>query len=327
MEFPNGSSALGWKRKYASEPTSPRRQLASRSGAEHPSYCSCECKCSPTTPALVESCFNYLNSAVPRRVMFYNRGDWVEFPHSVVRILVDGFMEEKSSIRFSIGYEPFLLDFLSMVVINLRTRKQRSVAWIDVREKCFFPTIFGHEDDGSSDWDFERSGNGSVQREVGRWGVSSSEVIKHVTGESSAPSPHPSPTEADVLHLKLETLQRGSKGFLSVQNQFLSGMGPFARPSNILFISRYLPKDSNGQKRKELFERQIKLTEEERGNANVNYAWFGAKRIDTVGALIHGFGSLGKPTKGILGTGLYLTPEGRSFARYLIYLLPPFFSA
>lgn len=314
MEFPNGSSALGSKRKFAAEPVSPRGQLASCTGAEYPSYCSYKCKCSPTAPALVESCFNYLNSGVPRRVMFYNLGDWVEFPYSVVKILIDGFMKEKSSIRFSIGYEPLLLDFLSMVVINLRTRKQRSVAWIDESEKCFFPTIFGHDDDGSSEWDFESLGNRSVQTEVERGCVSPPEVIKHVIGERAAPSPRPPPTASDALRQKLETLQRGSEGFLSVQNQFLSGMGPFARPGSIFFIHRYLPKDNSGQKRKEIFERLIKHTKEVRGNANVNYAWFGAKKIDTVGALIHGFGSFGKPTEGVLGTGLYLTPEGRSFA-------------
>ena len=56
--------------------------------------------------------------------MFYNLGDWHDFPDPVVKILIDGFRNEKSSIRFSVGDEPLLLDFLSMVVINLRTRKQ-----------------------------------------------------------------------------------------------------------------------------------------------------------------------------------------------------------
>ncbi|ONK61333.1 uncharacterized protein A4U43_C08F28780 [Asparagus officinalis] len=268
-----------------------------------------KCSCTPTVPSLVDSCFNYLNSGVPHRIMFYNQGTWLDFPNSVAKVLIDAFKNEKSSIKFSIGDEALLFDFLSMFVINLRTRKKRSVAWIDENNKCFFPTIFGHDDDGSKEWDFENTGNMPVRNEDARLDRSPPEVIKHVILSPERPV-----NIADALRLKLETLQMGTEGYISIQNRFLSGMGPLAQPGNIKFIHRYVPKDSNGQKRKETFERAMKLIEEERGDANVQYAWFGAKKLEMVRALIHGFGSFGRTTEGVFGTGLYLIPEGRTFS-------------
>lgn len=310
MESPNVTGVLGLKRKFPS-PDSLREHKTSFG---YPSVFNDKYSCMHKVPSLVESCFNYLNSGVPYRVMFYNHGDWHDFPDSVTKILADGFKNEKSSSRFSIGEEPLLLDFLSMTVINLRTRKQRSIAWIDEHQKCFFPSIFSHSKDSTSEWDFENLINKSVQTEVARVDISPSEVTKHVVPETAATNPERPPSTVSTLRRTLDPLAKGTESFLSVQKQFLSGMGPFARPDNIRCIHQHVPKDSKGQKRKETFERLIKLTEEEHGNANVKYAWFGASKLETVGVLVHGFGCFGRPTEGVLGTGLYLMPEGRAFA-------------
>lgn len=241
--------------------------------------------------------------------MYYYHGAWINFPHSILQNLINGFRNEKSSIKISIGNKPLLFDYLSMVVINLRTRTTLPIAWIDEAEQCYFPTNFNYDDDeNSNDWNFMSSEKSSLHS------LSPYEEIKHIVGEITTPSPQKPCNASNILRMKLETLQRGSESFTSVQNQFLSGMSPFAKPDNIVYIHKYVAKDNTSRVREETFERLINLTREQRGDANVRFAWFGAKKMDIVGTLIHGFGNYAKPTNGNLGNGLYLYPEGRSFA-------------
>lgn len=319
MVSPNNPSDSGSKRKLATEAGGLIVRKAARVGSGNvPSFqgdARC-CLSGFTRPSLSESCFNYLNSGVPHRIMIYNQGCWQNFQTSVTHTLVNAFKDDKASVRFNIGNESFLFDFLSMAVVNLRTRKQKSIAWIDEADKCFFPTVFGHEDDDCDEWDIGTMDNQLQVAEVGRPLVSQPEVVKHVIEESGATSIDRPPTIVETLFTNLDNLARGSRSFLFARDLFLSGMGPFASPHNIVAIHRYVPKDATGKNRLKSFETQIRVTAEERGDANVRYGWFGAGKSDLAGVLFHGFAMMcGKATKeGPSGTALYLTQESRSFA-------------
>lgn len=319
MASPIGPCGSALKRKPA-ESSGSRDGKTPRVGVEQgPSSCSsvCGCHCCHVQPNLAETCFNYLNSGLPCRIMFYNQGDWSDFPEPVKQSLIEGFKDDKSCVMVMVNGQSLLVDFVSMVLVNLRTRKQCSVAWIDDSDKCFFPSLFFDDVAG----EFPKFGSGIMNRSFQRPALARAlcppaEVVKHVVMENAASVSQP--LTAETLHSKIENVEKDSESFLFVQNLFLTGMGPFAMPQNILQIHRYAPKDLPSQIRREAFERQIQSTRALRGDANVRFGWFGSKKIDIAGILVCGFGMVGKPTEGVLGTGVYLTPDNRAFARCLV---------
>lgn len=219
-----------------------------------------------------------------------------------MQTLVEGFRKDKSGNVIKLDGQELLIDFLSMTLINLRTKKLRSVAWIDENNKCFFPSFFVDE---------EAEGSNKLERVVG----SPPEVVKQVVMETGV-SVSKRVSTAEILRTKIMLVEKDSESFLFVQKLFLSGMGQFAMSNNILNIHRYSPSDNAGQNRLAAFERQVRLKSRERGDANVRYGWLGSTKQDIAEILIHGFGLGTKPT----GEGVYLTPENRAFARFLILL-------
>jgi hypothetical protein len=326
MAPPKESNSQCLKRKLVDDCLSKdckSRRIKSENG---PSLDSSAKRCNRccTQPNLANDCVNFLKSGVPNRIMYYKQGTWHNFPEQIMKSLIEEFKDSKSSVVAVMDDEPLLVDFLSMTLVNLKTRKQRSVAWFDDTGKCFFPYLFFDEDSnellkgdsGSAD----NTPHGIMLYKVAN---SPPEVVKQVVLESSSPAPQ-KPCTADILRKKITPVERGSEGFLFVQNLFLSGMGSFASPSNILHVHRYSPNDITAQCRLEAFERQMKSTKEERGDANVRYGWLGSRKNDIVKILINGLGTTAKPAeKACLSAGVYLSPENRAFTRcaFLIQLL------
>uniref|UniRef100_A0A0E0KWM4 Poly [ADP-ribose] polymerase n=1 Tax=Oryza punctata TaxID=4537 RepID=A0A0E0KWM4_ORYPU len=316
MASPQESNSLCLKRKLVDDCLSKdckSRRIKTEKGPSSDSSAK-RCKCCCTRPNLASDCVNYLKSGVPSRVMFYKQGSWHNFPEQIMKSLIEEFRSNKSSVVAVMDDEPVLVDFLSMTLVNLKSRKQRSVAWFDDTGKCFYPSLFFDEEAdevakiGS---DFEGAAQGIMLDKVAN---SPPEVVKQVVLESSPPVPQ-KPATADILRKKITSVERGSEGFLFAQDLFLSGMGPFATPNNILHIHRYSPNDITAQCRLQAFEKQMMSTKEERGDANVRYGWLGSRKNDIVRILINGFGSNGKPAeKAGLSAGVYLSPEDRAFS-------------
>jgi hypothetical protein len=63
-----------------------------------------------------------------------------------MKSLIEEFSGNKSSVVSVMDDEPLLIDFLSMTMVNLKSRKQRSVAWVDDTGKCFSPSLFLDEE-------------------------------------------------------------------------------------------------------------------------------------------------------------------------------------
>jgi len=233
-----------------------------------------------------------------------------------MKSVIEEFRGNKSSVVSVMDDEPILVDFLSMTLVNLKTRKQRSVAWFDDTGKRFFPSLFFDEE--SDEMAKGDSGNVDSTAQgimLDKAANSPPEVVKQVVLESSPPVPQ-KPSTVDVLRKKITSVERGTDSFLYVQDLFLSGMGPFATPSNILHIHRYSPNDITAQCRFEAFERQMKLTKEARGDANVRYGWLGSRKNDIVRILINGLGTTTNPVEDSgLSAGVYLSPENRAFTR------------
>uniref|UniRef100_A0A0E0DJZ8 Uncharacterized protein n=1 Tax=Oryza meridionalis TaxID=40149 RepID=A0A0E0DJZ8_9ORYZ len=316
MASPQESNSLCLKRKLVDDCLSKEcksRRIKTEKGPSSDSSAK-RCKCCCTRPNLASDCVNYLKSGVPSRVMFYKQGSWHNFPEQIMKSLIEEFRSNKSSVVAVMDDEPVLVDFLSMTLVNLKSRKQRSVAWFDDTGKCFYPSLFFDEEAdevAKVGGDFEGATQGIMLDKVAN---SPPEVVKQVVLESSPPVPQ-KPATADILRKKIASVERGSEGFLFAQDLFLSGMGPFATPNNILHIHRYSPNDITAQCRLQAFEKQMMSTKEERGDANVRYGWLGSRKNDIVRILINGFGSNGKPAeKAGLSAGVYLSPENRAFS-------------
>ncbi|CAM0145880.1 unnamed protein product [Urochloa decumbens] len=311
MASPRESSSL-CKRKLVEDCLSKEcksRRIKAENGPSFDSSAT-RCNCCCVRPNLANDCVNFLKSGVPNRFMYYKQGSWHNFPEQIMKFLIEEFSSNKSSVVSVLDDDPILIDFLSMTMVNLKSRKQRSVAWIDNTSKCFCPSLFFDEEIG----DMVKGGAPNVQGTA--QGImldkavnSPPEVVKQVVVESSQ-----KPSDADILRRKIISVERGSNDFQFVQDLFLSGMGPFAAPNNLLHVYRYSPNDITAQCRLQAFERQIVAMKEKRGDANVRYGWLGSRKNDIVRILINGLGTTGKPAeKSDLSAGVYLSPENRTF--------------
>ncbi|CAN6310836.1 unnamed protein product [Urochloa humidicola] len=316
MASPQESNSICLKRKLVDDCLSKdckSRRVKSENGPSFESSAK-RCNCCCTRPNLANDCVNFLKSGAPSRIMYYKQGSWHNFPEQIMKSLIEEFRGNKSSVVSVMDDEPILVDFLSMTLVNLKTRKQRSVAWFDDTGKRFFPSLFFDEE--SDEMTKGDSGNVDSTAQgimVDKAANSPPEVVKQVVLESNPPIPE-KPSTVDVLRKKITSVERGSESFLFVQDLFLSGMGPFATPSNILHIHRYSPNDITAQCRFEAFERQMKSTKEARGDANVRYGWLGSRKNDIIRILINGLGTTANPVeKAGLSAGVYLSPENRAF--------------
>jgi hypothetical protein len=260
-----------------------------------------QCCClMPMQPTLAESCLSYLTSGSPARVMFYSQNQWCTFPETALRVLIKGFKEDKSStIVFSDG-ETILVDFLSMTAVNLKTKKHRSIAWIDEAGKCFFPPLFI---DQESSKELHEAPPGRAEKFV-QWALHESQS--------------PELSAADMLRKNITPVEKGTQIFLSVQNLFLSGMGPFSAPDIILHIYRYHPDGSDSVANSRLvdFERRMGVEISGKG-VDMTSGWFGCGKREMARVLIYGFSMSVKPNEGSSCTDLCVMSEDRSFAWYV----------
>jgi len=64
--------------------------------------------------------------------MYYKKGSWLNFPEQIMKSHIHEFKGNKSSVVSVMDDEPILVDFLSMTLVNLKTRNQLCVAFLRV---------------------------------------------------------------------------------------------------------------------------------------------------------------------------------------------------
>ncbi|GAB2228311.1 hypothetical protein Drorol1_Dr00010144 [Drosera rotundifolia] len=97
---------------------------------------------------------NFKRSAAPKRVLYREDRSWKELSEKVVGELAKSAFQARKSpvVEISVDGNEYLVDFYRMLMIDLSDGAERSVAWIDVNGKCFFPKLFVDDgDDGSDD--------------------------------------------------------------------------------------------------------------------------------------------------------------------------------
>ncbi|KAF3773422.1 putative inactive poly ADP-ribose polymerase [Nymphaea thermarum] len=91
---------------------------------------------------------NYANfRRLPKRIMFFSKGEWCDFPAHLRETLVDAFGSNRSAVEVALDAQTCLVDFLHMLLIDLSSGLQQSVAWIDESDGCFFLKFFFDDND------------------------------------------------------------------------------------------------------------------------------------------------------------------------------------
>eukprot|EP00252_Welwitschia_mirabilis_P003594 TRINITY_DN13651_c0_g1_i10.p1 TRINITY_DN13651_c0_g1~~TRINITY_DN13651_c0_g1_i10.p1 ORF type:complete len:683 (+),score=89.98 TRINITY_DN13651_c0_g1_i10:218-2266(+) len=103
----------------------------------------------------VQNYRNFAKSALPRRLMYFSNGAWKDYPLEVAEVMKRAFARGMSTTEIKLNGMVHLIDFLRMLQIDLRFGIQRSIAWIDVNGKCFFPKLILEEDKDDSNQDGE----------------------------------------------------------------------------------------------------------------------------------------------------------------------------
>ncbi|KAF5207763.1 Inactive poly [ADP-ribose] polymerase RCD1 [Thalictrum thalictroides] len=88
---------------------------------------------------LLKNYSNFMKSGLPQRVLFYENGEWTDFPEGLIGLVKDDFRMKKVAIKVDFRGSPSLLDFLRMILVDLKTGLQQPIAWIDEVGICFFP--------------------------------------------------------------------------------------------------------------------------------------------------------------------------------------------
>ncbi|KAM1877995.1 hypothetical protein FF1_040018 [Malus domestica] len=97
--------------------------------------------------SLLVSYSNFSRSGVPQRLMFYQSGEWTDFPQDLVDLVRKDLQVKKETVNIKSHGQHYVLDFLHMFRLDLKTGLQQPIAWIDEAGSCFFPEIYAEDDD------------------------------------------------------------------------------------------------------------------------------------------------------------------------------------
>ncbi|XP_057478596.1 inactive poly [ADP-ribose] polymerase RCD1-like isoform X3 [Actinidia eriantha] len=300
-------------------------------------------KCSPCASQFKRSLLgyysNFMRSGVPKRLMFYQDGEWSDFPQDLVGLIKKDLEMKKAAIEVEQNGQPFLLDLLHMMKLELRTGLGQPIAWIDEEGKCFFPEIFTDDDDDCGHHGFDKDKQHRFSEPYGYQDIrlqleievndgSDCSTFKEHSGESTTPvkkiqvDMKPADVEVEdacvrAFDPKVDAVVRGNQhkketytddmhGEMdsdSVRKIFLMGMGSLGGGC-IVDLYR-----GSMKARLELFTKQVEITKKCRGDANIRYGWLPSSKGAISSIMMYGLGHCGTPeTKSTYGIGVHLSP-------------------
>ncbi|MCD7467373.1 hypothetical protein HAX54_004783 [Datura stramonium] len=276
---------------------------------------------------LVQNNENFKKSGKPMRFMFYKDGSWVDFEKSVMDVMVSGFVRGKPMIEVEMEGLKCFFDFYRMLETDLDTGKERSISWIDVNGKCFFPKVFIDSSEGSENLDksqdidlsnvndnfspnnpkiageelnLGKRKRGSEENEVEK-GEGSSTNLKERCVVATAllppkwPKTRPVSEEQNVYHIM--------KSFL------LSGLRAVEPGVTVTAIHQCIRTGPMEQARFEVFKKNVEIITRARGNCRVVNAWYGTSAKNVESIMRHGFGMPRMvPGSRTHGVGIYMSP-------------------
>ncbi|OEL32174.1 Inactive poly [ADP-ribose] polymerase RCD1 [Dichanthelium oligosanthes] len=301
-----------------------------------------QCKKSKVTSCgsggILESYWNFKTSGLPMRVLFYQHGDWSDFPEDVVNLAQCDFQLKRPVTTAVFQNKHILLDFIHMIYLDYEMTINNPLAWVDDNGKGFFPDLSAElytskpsqQKKGEA---AERAGMSTSVAESSS-SVSVGEVVSHgrrmnniaednlkahnkldeAIGENkSGPSVHLKEYSSGTTRDATGKQNSGPCVDSAVQNLLLQGLGHPFKQKDIVGIYRTPLLDQNGQVRSGLFQEEVEAAKSRRGNANVRYAWLPCSRGTMEEMMIRGALEIAKPQQGHThGVGTCLAPANCS---------------
>jgi hypothetical protein len=293
---------------------------------------------------------NFMASSAPKRILLRQGGNWKEFPDKIVKLAQADFKTKKAITELAYEKRLYLLDFVHMTFIDSKSGLQRPIAWIDDAGRRYFPEVFVEDqvlyrrkDLGNGNHVYvkaEPNGTHEINDQFGAAEssaessnfessteeVSSAKRVKAVksiiqkkvleVGENVGENePMPTAFSSQPQQDKLG----GQSQHGVVQTLLMQGMGNVIGSKDIVGIYRTPLVNNCREERFGLFQKQIKATTRQHGNANVRYAWLPCSKEVVDEMMLTGTLQVKKPTKcPPYGTGIVLAPANCSINWYLL---------
>ncbi|KAK4787483.1 hypothetical protein SAY86_011316 [Trapa natans] len=281
---------------------------------------------------------NFIKSGIPQRLLFYKNGEWTDFPQNLVSLIRKDLQMKRATVEVELNGYHFLLDFLHMLCVDMKTGSQQAIAWIDESSSCFFPEIFTrccHHECGKHEDHLHMDSSGppalNLYLEIDINGVDRKECIgesntpeEYIVNEQKSPGKQLAMTVEDICE-KVANHKTND----TVVNQYVenasSVVKPFQEELDLEFMQKMFLINMTscgsveivdlqccsrtlGKVRFELFQKQIEITKEYRGCANVRCAWLPISSEELSSIMIYGIGGCPALTnKSLYGTGVHLT--------------------
>ncbi|KAK1261832.1 Inactive poly [ADP-ribose] polymerase RCD1 [Acorus gramineus] len=145
-------------------------------------------------------------------------------------------------------------------------------------------------------------------------GRASHAEMEEATGENEIVSKSVSQvTDFEKSEGIVTKLDSTGSDFVAVLKMLLLGLGRYISKDDIVGIYRASLANVLLRSRFQLFQEQVGMTRNLRGNANVRYAWLGSPKDAIIEIMTHGFGKIEKSKFKVLnGTGICLAPANCS---------------
>ncbi|CAK9146044.1 unnamed protein product [Ilex paraguariensis] len=283
--------------------------------------------------SLLKCYSNFTKSGLPQRLMCYQNGEWIDFPPDFVGLVKKDLQVKKAAIEVEFDGHAFVLDFLHMIRLDLKTGLQQPIAWIDEAGNCFFPENFSdcnefnecchHE--YKKDHEFlvlEPSGSNDIklQLEIEISGSDCS-TLKESSGESNDLVKKPTVNGkhgCNDFNVEVDDncvtkyCAKDDEAFdeSKQMEENLVKIDPvhgvldsdtvqemfFKGMSSLInpkIVEIYRGSGISVHARFELFQKQVEITKKFRGNANVRYAWLPSSKAALSSIMTFGLGHCG----------------------------------
>ncbi|KAF0930835.1 hypothetical protein E2562_035411 [Oryza meyeriana var. granulata] len=299
---------------------------------------------------IVKSYQNFMSSALPKRILLRQGGEWKDIPEQIVKLAHIDFRNKKTITEGEHQNQLFLLDFVHMTFIDSKTGLQRPVAWIDENGKQYFPELFvedqvlyrkkdlgngnnvyitvepngtqemndhyGASESSAESSNFESSTDDASSAKRARAEkcvtVKKTVGVGETIGENEPHTLLPIPCRS-LPQDKLGEQSRVQLAISAVQKLLLQGLGTVLGLKDIVGIYRTPALDNCREFRYNIFKKQVELTKCKRGNANVRYAWLACSKDTVDEMMLNGVMQFKKPVKcPDYGIGTILAPANCS---------------
>uniref|UniRef100_A0A0D9V2A8 PARP n=1 Tax=Leersia perrieri TaxID=77586 RepID=A0A0D9V2A8_9ORYZ len=299
---------------------------------------------------IIQSYHNFMTSALPKRILLRQGGEWKDFPQQIVKLAHTDFRTKKTITEGEYQNQLFLLDFVHMTFIDSKTDLQRPIAWIDENGKQYFPESFVEDQVLYRKKDFGNGNNvyiavepdetremkdyvgalesyaessnfesrfddvSSVKRARAEKSATGRKTggVGETIGENELHTLLPIPCRP-LLQDKLGEQSRAQLAVSVVQKLLLQGLSTVLGSKDIVGIYRTPMLDNFKESRFNLFKKQVERTNCKRGNANVRYAWLACSKSSVDEMMLNGILQFKKPAKcPDYGIGTILAPANCS---------------